>query len=310
MTSSKHLSVLYRESIDALAIKPDGLYVDATFGRGGHTRGILAELGPQGRLIAFDRDPAAIKAAEALADDPRFKIYHKPFSRMGEVLSNAGLAGSIDGILMDLGVSSPQLDEAERGFSFMRKGPLDMRMDPTRGQSAAEYLQYADLEDMVRVIKEYGEERFGRRIATAIVETREHTPITDTAQLAAIIDQAVPVKDPHKHPATRTFQAIRIHVNGELDEIRQALDASLGLLKPQGRLAVISFHSLEDRIVKRFMREQSRGKKVPARMPITSDEIDATKRINTLGKAIKPSKEEIAQNPRARSSVLRVAEKR
>ncbi|GGW94278.1 16S rRNA (cytosine(1402)-N(4))-methyltransferase RsmH [Alteromonas halophila] len=305
----KHTSVLLSESVDGLAIEPDGLYVDATFGRGGHSRAILSQLGDDGRLIAFDRDPQAITAAEALSSDSRFCIIHEPFAEMANTLAERGLSGQVDGVLMDLGVSSPQLDDADRGFSFLRDGPLDMRMDTSRGQSAAEWLASAEEQDIAQVIKEFGEEKFGKRIAHAIVNTRDETPITRTAQLAALIDEAVPVKDKYKHPATRAFQGIRIYINAELEQLREGLKAAVSVLKPGGRLAVISFHSLEDRLVKRFMREQSRGKVVPHNLPVTQAEIDADKVLRTLGKAIKPSPEEITQNVRARSSVLRVAEK-
>ncbi|MEW9797211.1 16S rRNA (cytosine(1402)-N(4))-methyltransferase RsmH [Alteromonas sp. CYL-A6] len=308
-TAFKHTSVLLQECVDALDIRPDGLYVDATFGRGGHSRAILDALGPNGRLIAFDRDPQAIASANALADDARFQIIHAPFADMATELADRDLAGCIDGVLMDLGVSSPQLDDAERGFSFLRDGPLDMRMDTTRGMSAAEWLANAEEQDIAQVIKEFGEEKFGKRIAHAIVSTRAHTPIARTAQLASIIDDAVPVKDKFKHPATRAFQGIRIYINAELDQLRDGLKAAVSVLKPGGRLAVISFHSLEDRLVKRFIREQSRGKAIPHNLPVTQAEIDADKVLKAIGKAIKPTQEEIAHNVRARSSVLRVAEK-
>lgn len=305
----KHISVLLHECIDALAIKPDGIYVDATFGRGGHSGEILANLGENGRLIAFDRDPQAIESSKRFARDPRFTIVHSPFGDMAEQLEAMGLSGEIDGVLMDLGVSSPQLDDADRGFSFLRDGPLDMRMDTTRGESAAEWLAHAEEQDITQVIKEFGEEKFGKRIAHAIVNTREENPITRTAQLADIIDKAVPVKDKFKHPATRAFQGIRIYINAELDQLRVGLKAATSVLKPSGRLAVISFHSLEDRLVKRFIKEQSRGKAVPHNLPITQAEIDADKVLKSLGKAIKPSPDEIERNTRSRSSVLRVAEK-
>ena len=305
----KHVSVLLNESIEALAIKPDGIYIDATFGRGGHSSHILDALGENGRLIAFDRDPQAIEAANRFADDPRFQIIHLPFGDMASAIAERGLTGKIDGVLMDLGVSSPQLDDAERGFSFLRDGPLDMRMDTSRGQSAAEWLASADEQDIAQVIKEFGEEKFGKRIAHAIVNTRDVTPITRTAQLAAIIDEAVPVKDKFKHPATRTFQGIRIYINAELEQLRVGLKAATEVLSKGGRLAVISFHSLEDRLVKRFIKEQSRGKSVPNNLPITQAEIDADKVLKALSRAIKPSQQEIANNVRARSSVLRVAEK-
>jgi 16S rRNA (cytosine1402-N4)-methyltransferase len=310
MTSEfAHRAVLLDESIAALAIDPDGIYMDATFGRGGHSAHILNFLSSKGRLIALDRDPAAIAAANKFSDDPRFSIHHTAFSNLEEVLENLGLHGKVNGILMDLGVSSPQLDDAERGFSFMREGPLDMRMDTSRGISAAQWLAKADEQDITQVIKEFGEEKFGKRIAHAIVNTRQLTPITTTAQLAQIIDEAVPVKDKFKHPATRSFQAIRIYINSELDEIRTGLKAALNSLDSGGRLAVISFHSLEDRLVKRFVREQSRGLQVPTRMPLTQAEIDVSKAMKAVSKAIKPSEVELQNNVRARSSVLRVAEK-
>lgn len=305
-----HLSVLLEESLDALNIKPDGIYLDATFGRGGHSRAILSRLNDKGRLIALDRDPQAIQAAQALSDDARFQIVHTPFSALADVAADLGLSGKLDGILMDLGVSSPQLDDAERGFSFMRNGPLDMRMDPTRGISAAEWLNHADEEEIADVIKTYGEEKFGKRIAHAIVNVRQTTPFTHTAQLAKVIDEAVPVKDKFKHPATRTFQAVRIYINSELEEIKTALDAAVKVLAPEGRLAVISFHSLEDRLVKRFMRDKSQGMKVPKGLPLTDAQLNAGKLVDLVGKAIKPSAAEINANTRARSSVLRVAQKR
>ncbi|WP_034475482.1 16S rRNA (cytosine(1402)-N(4))-methyltransferase RsmH [Aestuariibacter salexigens] len=305
----QHQSVLLEESVNALNIHGSGIYVDATFGRGGHSRAILAALSSQGKLIAFDRDPDAIKASEQFADDKRFDIIHQAFADMSDALEQWGLLGKIDGVLMDLGVSSPQLDDASRGFSFMREGPLDMRMDTTRGMSAREWLASADEQDIAQVIKEFGEEKFGKRIAHAIVSQRQHTPINTTTELAELIDRAVPVKDKFKHPATRTFQGIRIYINGELDQLRHGLKAALQVLKPGGRLAVISFHSLEDRLVKRFIKEQSQGKVFPPGLPVTQEQIDADKALKAIGKAIKPSTEETRQNVRARSSVLRVAEK-
>ena len=308
--SFKHTSVLLQECLDGLAIKPDGIYIDATFGRGGHSGEILSQLGEQGRLIAFDRDPQAIEAAKRFADDKRFTIVHSPFADMAEVIESMSLTGGIDGVLMDLGVSSPQLDDAERGFSFLRDGPLDMRMDTSRGQSAAEWLAEADEQDITQVIKEFGEEKFGKRIAHAIVNERKVNPITRTSELVRIIDQAMPVKDKFKHPATRTFQGIRIYINAELEQLRVGLKAATAILKPKGRLAVISFHSLEDRLVKRFMKEQSKGKAVPHGLPLTQQEIDADKVLSLIGKAIKPGEDELAVNVRSRSAVLRVAEKR
>ncbi|MFC3092692.1 16S rRNA (cytosine(1402)-N(4))-methyltransferase RsmH [Alteromonas sediminis] len=309
--SPEHASVLLNECLEGLAIAPEGIYVDATFGRGGHSRAILASLGDSGRLIAFDRDPQAIEEGKALANqDARFSIIHSPFSDMAEQIDKLGLLGKVKGVLMDLGVSSPQLDQADRGFSFLRDGPLDMRMDTSSGLSAAQWLASAEEQDIAQVIKEFGEEKFGKRIAHGIVNARQLTPITRTLQLAKIIDESVPVKDKFKHPATRSFQAIRIYINAELDQLREGLKAAVSLLAPHGRLAVISFHSLEDRLVKRFMKDQSQGKAYPVGLPITAEQIDADRVLKLIGKAIKPSQAEIDINVRARSSVLRVAEKR
>ena len=304
-----HVSVLMNETLDALDIKADGTYIDGTFGRGGHSGQILSRLGEQGRLQAIDQDPQAIEASKKFAGDTRFNIAHTRFSNIEQVATEAGILGQVDGILLDIGVSSPQLDDADRGFSFMKDGPLDMRMDPTSGRSAAQWLAEAELEDIAFVIKKYGEEKFGRRIAHKIVETRDETPITTTKQLADLVDEAVPVKDKHKHPATRTFQAIRIYINSELEEIQTALQASLSVLKPGGRLVVISFHSLEDRIVKQFIKKQSKGEAVPRGLPLTEAQLNKNLTLKALGKAIKPTAEEIAANPRSRSSVLRVAQK-
>lgn len=309
MQTFKHTSVLLDEAVNGLNIRADGIYIDGTFGRGGHSRLILSQLGPEGQLLAIDRDPQAIAAAQAI-DDPRFSIIHGPFSSLATYVEERGLSGKIDGILLDLGVSSPQLDDAERGFSFMRDGPLDMRMDPTRGQSAAQWLQTAEEADIAWVIKTYGEERFGKRIARAIVERNREQPMTRTKELAEVVTQATPVKDKFKHPATRTFQAVRIWVNSELDEIEQALKGSLDVLATGGRLSIISFHSLEDRIVKRFMREHSRGPQVPAGIPMTEAQLSKLggRQLKALGKRM-PGEEEVAENPRARSSVLRIAER-
>lgn len=305
----EHISVLMDETIDALAIKPDGIYMDGTFGRGGHSGQILARLGEHGRLQAIDQDPQAIKSAEKFADDSRFAIAHTRFSNLYEVAEQNDLLGKVDGILLDIGVSSPQLDDAERGFSFMKDGPLDMRMDPTSGRSAAQWLAEAELEDIVHVIKTFGEEKFGRRIAHKVLEVRAHTPITTTKQLADLVDEAVPVKDKFKHPATRTFQAIRIYINSELEEIQTALHAALAVLKPGGRLVVISFHSLEDRIVKQFIKKQSKGAALPRGLPLTDAQINQNLTLKAVGKATKPSQAEIERNPRSRSSVLRVAQR-
>ncbi len=305
----KHTTVLLDEAVNGLNLKSDGIYIDGTFGRGGHSRLILSQLGEQGRLYAIDRDPQAIAAAAAISD-PRFSIIHGPFSALAQYMEERGLTGKIDGILLDLGVSSPQLDDAERGFSFMRDGPLDMRMDPTRGLSAAEWLLQADESDIAFVLKTFGEERFAKRIARAIVERNREQPMMRTKELADVIYAATPVKDKFKHPATRSFQAIRIWVNSELEEIEQALKGALTALAPGGRLSVISFHSLEDRIVKRFMREQSRGPQVPAGLPMTEAQLQKLggRQLKALGKMM-PGEAEVAENPRARSSVLRIAER-
>ena len=304
-----HTTVLLDEAVNGLNIKSDGIYIDGTFGRGGHSRLILSRLGDHGRLYAIDRDPQAIAAAAEITD-PRFSIIHGPFSALAEYMAERGLSGKIDGILLDLGVSSPQLDDAERGFSFMRDGPLDMRMDPTRGQSAAEWLLQADESDIAFVLITFGEERFAKRIARAIVERNRVEPITRTKELADVIYAATPVKDKFKHPATRSFQAIRIWVNSELEEIEQALKGALSALAPGGRLSIISFHSLEDRIVKRFMREQSRGPQVPYGLPMTEAQLSSLggRQLKALGKMM-PGEAETAENPRARSSVLRIAER-
>lgn len=305
----KHTTVLLDEAVNGLNIRSNGTYIDGTFGRGGHSRLILSQLGPEGRLLAIDRDPQAIAAAESI-DDSRFTIVHGPFSELAHYVRERGLEGKIDGVLLDLGVSSPQLDDPERGFSFMRDGPLDMRMDPSRGQSAAEWLMKAAAEDIAWVLKTFGEERFAKRIARAIVERNQLEPMTRTKELADLIANASPVREKHKHPATRSFQAIRIYINSELEEIERALAGALEILAPQGRLSVISFHSLEDRIVKRFMRHHSRGAQVPAGLPLTEAQLRELggRTLKALGKMM-PSEAEVAENPRARSSVLRIAER-
>ncbi|MEN4577322.1 16S rRNA (cytosine(1402)-N(4))-methyltransferase RsmH [Pantoea agglomerans] len=305
----KHTTVLLDEAVNGLNIREDGIYIDGTFGRGGHSRLILSQLGEKGKLIAIDRDPQAIAAAAEITD-PRFSIIHGPFSALAEYVSERDLVGKIDGILLDLGVSSPQLDDAERGFSFMRDGPLDMRMDPSRGHSAAEWLLHAEEADIAFVLKTYGEERFAKRIARAIVERNREQPMTRTRELAEVISIAMPVKDKFKHPATRSFQAIRIWINSELEEIDIALKSAVEVLAPQGRLSVISFHSLEDRLVKRFMRDQSRGPQVPPGIPMTEHQLRALggRELKLLGK-MSPGDAEVSENPRARSSVLRIAEK-
>ena len=315
MTESfKHISVLLHESIEGLAIKPDGTYIDGTFGRGGHSRTILSKLGPNGRLFSIDRDPQAIAEAQKI-DDPRFTIVHGPFSGIAEYAERYKLVGKVDGVLFDLGVSSPQLDDAERGFSFMKDGPLDMRMDPTSGIPVSEWLANADLDDITWVIREFGEDKHARRIAKAIVayrEDEENEPLTRTGQLAKLISEAAPKSfKEKKHPATRSFQAFRIYINSELEEIDKALNGAMNVLAPEGRLSVISFHSLEDRMVKRFMRKESKGPEVPHGIPLTQEQIKALGSANliTVGKAIKPTDQEVEMNPRSRSSVLRIAEK-
>lgn len=306
----EHLPVMYAESLQALEIKANGIYLDCTFGRGGHSRGILEQLSPAGRLLAFDRDADAINSevATALRLDSRFELQHSPFSQLEIVVKNHGWEGLVDGILMDLGVSSPQLDNPERGFSFLRDGPLDMRMDGQNGLSAAQWLAHVDEHELMLVLFDYGEERFARRIAKAIAATRAETPITSTLQLAKLIEAAVPVREKHKHPATRSFQAIRIAVNQELEEIKSALAQAAKVLKPGGRLVVISFHSLEDRIVKRFIRDESGYKYDPGKLPIKEADIEQGT-LKKVGKAIYATKQEVELNPRARSAVMRIAEK-
>ncbi|MBL4609940.1 MAG: 16S rRNA (cytosine(1402)-N(4))-methyltransferase RsmH [Pseudomonas sp.] len=304
-----HTSVLLEEAIEGLAVKPAGLYVDGTFGRGGHSRALLARLGAEGRLLGFDKDPEAVRVgAELAAEDGRFVVIQRSFADMGEELRQRGLHGQVDGVLLDLGVSSPQLDDAERGFSFMHDGPLDMRMDPTSGQSAAQWINGAPEEDIAAVLKEYGEERYAKRIARAIVTRRAEQPFTRTADLAEVVKVANPAWEKHKHPATRAFQGIRIFINRELDDLAEGLKAALEVLAPGGRLVVISFHSLEDRLVKQFMRREAKGAPLPRDLPIRAADIDVS--INLIGKAIMPSAAETAVNPRARSAVLRIAEKR
>ena len=306
--SEQHIPVLKREVIAGLAIQANGVYVDATIGRCGHAQAIVQQLGEGGKLIGFDRDSHAIELAEkTFASDTRVQLFHSEFSRISKILNEFAEIEKVDGILMDLGVSSPQLDQAERGFSFMRDGELDMRMDRTKGESAADWLARVEESDLVKVLFELGEEKFARRIARAIVLQRGDTKIESTLQLASIIEQSIPKKDKHKHPATRTFQAIRLHVNQELNEVSGALPQAVELLNEGGRLAVISFHSLEDRIVKRFMRRLSTPNLPPKNIPVNDD--DYLTPLRTIGRAIKPSKEEVAENPRSRSSVLRVAER-
>lgn len=308
MTTQPHQPVLLNAAVAALAIKPAGFYVDATFGRGGHSQEILNRLGPEGRLLAIDRDPQAVaEAKRKFAGEQRLEIKRGPFSMLGQTIQELGQAEKVDGVLLDLGVSSPQLDDASRGFSFRQTGSLDMRMDPDSGESAADWLNRADETDIARVIKEYGEERFARRIARLIIEEREIHPLETTGQLASICARAVRTREKNKNPATRTFQAIRIYINGELDEITKVLPQAVDQLRPGGRLAVISFHSLEDRIVKRFMQKASRGDDYPPDLPVTHDALKP--RIRIIGKATKADEDEVSRNPRARSAVLRVAER-
>ena len=300
----EHVTVMLHEAVEALAIKPEGVYVDGTFGRGGHSRLILSQLGEHGQLWVFDKDPRAIATARELAaQDARVRVVHDSFKTMSEYL----LANSVDGVLLDLGVSSPQIDQAERGFSFRQDGPLDMRMDNTRGLSAAQWLQQVSEAELVRVIKEYGEERFAKPIAKAIVARREQKPFERTLDLANVVAGQVRGYEKGQNPATRTFQAIRIAVNDELGDLSAVLEAVLGLLKPQGRLAVISFHSLEDRPVKQFIAKHSQHSKDLAKMPLTQAQLPKLL-LTDLGRQ-KPSAIETAQNPHARSAVLRVAQK-
>ncbi len=303
-----HLPVLLAETLEGLNLRPDGLYVDGTFGRGGHAAAILERLGPSGRLLALDQDPAAAHwAAERFGGDPRLTFIPATFSRVGEIIAGRGWAGQVDGILLDLGVSSPQLNDAERGFSFRQNGPLDMRMNPMTGISAAAWLSRISEAALDRVLVEFGEERFHRRVARAIITARDREPLTTTAQLAAIIAAAAPTREPGQHPATRSFQAIRIAVNNELGELAAVLPQAVAALKAGGRLTVISFHSLEDRMVKRFMREQAHGRELPPGLPVMGAPQGMTLRL--IGRLIRPGVAEIAANPRARSALLRIGER-
>jgi 16S rRNA (cytosine1402-N4)-methyltransferase len=294
--------------MQALGVRADGVYVDATFGRGGHARAILERLGPSGRLLAADRDPDAVAAGAALAAaEPRLTLRRARFGELSRLVHSAGLSGRVNGLLADLGVSSPQLDSPERGFAFSAEGPLDMRMDPSAGTSAADWLATAAERDIARVLKDYGEERFAKRIARAVCAARGESPIATTGQLAALCERAVPTREPGKHPATRTFQALRLQVNAELDELRALLAGACDWLAAGGRLVVISFHSLEDRIVKRFIRDESRGASLPKGLPITDDQVP--RRLRPIGGAVRPGDDEVRANPRARSAVLRAAER-
>ncbi len=304
---SAHVSVLLEESVAACVHNQEGVYVDATFGRGGHSRALLSKLAANGRLLAIDKDPQAIAEGQKLAQqDSRFSIFYGGFSQLAQFLQQAGVV-QIDGLLLDLGVSSPQLDDGDRGFSFMQDGPLDMRMNNQQGLTASQWVACTSVEDMQWVFKHYGEERFAKRIAIAIARAREEKPIVRTLELAEIVKAAHPAWEKHKHPATRVFQAIRIAINGELEELEQVLLQSIELLKVGGRLAVISFHSLEDRIVKRFIRDQERGRQLPPEIPLMHD--DSGQTFKRVGKAIKASADELQNNVRARSAVLRIAER-
>lgn len=308
MSTAGHTSVMVKEVVEALNIRPDGTYVDATFGRGGHTRAILECLGPAGRVLAIDRDPDACRYGhEVFANEPRMLLVQARFSDLAEIIEREGLRQRITGMVFDLGVSSPQLDHASRGFSFQKQGPLDMRMDFSTGETVADWLSAVEEAELVRVLRELGEERYAKRIARAVVGARGHVPLTTTTELAALISQCVPTAEPGKHPATRTFQALRIKVNGELDELDVILSQIESLLSVNGRLVVISFHSLEDRRVKHFFRRCARGDRYPPDLPITRDQIRPTLRL--VGKLLRPTSEEVDLNPRARSAVMRVAER-
>jgi 16S rRNA (cytosine1402-N4)-methyltransferase len=307
VSDGSHTAVLQEQAIEGLKVRGDGCYVDATFGRGGHSRLILARLGAGGRLIALDRDPQAVAAGGEIVDG-RFRMLHGRFSRLKELAAGVGVTEA-DGILLDLGVSSPQLDDPARGFSFRAEGPLDMRMDPGGGGSTAgEWLARASEREIREVIKNHGEERFAKSIAAAIVAARARGPVGTTRELAALVAKAVPTREPQQDPATRTFQALRIHVNQELEELPVALPQCVELLKPGGRLVVISFHSLEDRIVKRFLRDNARADPLPARLPLRARDLPRP-RLALVGRLIRPAAAEVAANPRARSAVMRIAEK-
>ncbi|HEY3699064.1 MAG TPA: 16S rRNA (cytosine(1402)-N(4))-methyltransferase RsmH [Spongiibacteraceae bacterium] len=308
MPNASHQTVLLEQAVVALLVDPAGVYVDGTFGRGGHSRLLLGRLGANARLIGIDKDPEAVAAGQYLAQaDARFTMLQGSFADLRNLLTETGITQPLAGVLLDLGVSSPQLDQSERGFSFLKDGPLDMRMDPARGETARQWLERAEEAEIARVLKEYGEERFARRIARAIVAARANGPLQSTLQLARVVAEANPAWEKGKHPATRSFQAIRIHINNELGDLERLLNEVLDLLAISGRLAIISFHSLEDRLVKRFIRQQVRGDELPAYIPVTASELHV--RMRAVGKAMKSSAEEIAANPRARSAVLRVAEK-
>ncbi len=301
-----HETVLLHEAVEALQVKPDGIYVDGTFGRGGHSRLILQKLGATGRLIALDKDPAAVAAGQVITDS-RFSMVHSGYAHLTEVLRERAIE-KVDGVLLDLGMSSPQLDDQQRGFSFRFDAPLDMRMDTSSGQTAAEWLATVDEGLLKEVIYDYGEERFAAQIARALVTARQEQPVTTTRQLSEIVAQAVRTREPGKNPATRTFQAIRIYINQELEELARVLPQCVDCLKPGGRIVAISFHSLEDRMVKRFLRDMAQGDKLPRNLPIRAAEIPKG-RLRLIGRALRATPQEVAINPRARSAVMRVAER-
>ena len=310
MQPYEHAPVLYAEVLQHMNIKPDGCYVDGTFGRGGHASAILAQLGDGGRLVVMDKDPEAVKHAnDLLGADSRVTILHDDYENLSDHLAELGMSQQVDGVLLDLGVSSPQLDDAERGFSFQRNGPLDMRMNPEQGQSARDWLAQAEESEIARVLWEYGEERGSRRIAKRIIEARAETSIDDTAALSALISACIPQGKNHKHPATRSFQAIRIYINQELEHIHKVLDSIFDVLNIGGRLLVISFHSLEDRVVKRFFKKHSTRPQIPRGLPVRDCEIVSNIRLTLIGKALKADASELKGNPRSRSAVLRVAER-
>lgn len=304
--ATAHVTVLLDEAVAALSIKSDGVYVDGTFGRGGHSRAILAQLGPKGRLIAFDRDPAAIAAGAAI-DDARLSLIHEPFSEFAPTLERLGIT-HVDGVLLDLGVSSPQLDDASRGMSFRFDAPLDMRMDTSRGETAAEWLARASASEIAKVVREYGEERFANAIAKTLVAARAGQPLTTTRQLAALVEAVVRTREPGQHPATRTFQALRIHINRELEELSMILPQCIRHLSPGGRIAVISFHSLEDRIVKNVLRDASKPVEPPPGIPVRAADLPPPL-MRLVSKPVRPSDEEVGANPRSRSAIMRIAER-
>ena len=308
MNDVSHSPVLLDEALQALEIRADGRYVDATYGRGGHSDEIVSRLGPCGTLVVLDRDPDAVHdAQQRYGTDKRVLIAKVTFSMLRRYIDDLGLTGQVNGILFDLGVSSPQFDTPSRGFSFRLDGPLDMRMDRDTGITATQWLATASETEIARVIRDYGEERYARRVARAVIRERQVAPIVNTRRLAEIVAHAVPTREAGKSPATRTFQALRIHINRELDELREVLPQAMEVLAPAGRLVVISFHSLEDRVAKRFMRAEAKGEKIPARLPVRDNQIP--RRLRIIGRALRPSQSEIKRNPRARSAIMRVAER-